>query len=395
MGSNSQYQQHKHRRITGFVEATRAAKCMHCGGLVPRGDIFKGWCATCISNWGATADRGLLDSARFAYANRLISTDIADPQRPPTAQAYERLKNRIAERRPDEWFIPMTLYVGNYTIGQAQANWNYLQALYELEVMTTAQAFKIGRESFDLLHICGRHAPMQSSSLGAFIGRVVNSPDVWATLEPRVKEYIQDFIAEQGIGFRCLVSPRRRISAISTDHHHVRRSYRRDPHYQSATERRLKKREWDAKYSGVIQPTANFWPFAVKQAPTEHDMLHAIDRATRGIPEQWRQDVCQDLVVAVLSGETTLENLRDAIPKHVSGVFKMHPIKYGHASLDAPVGHINGYGSRTLGDLLAAVEQEDREEQAATDAAPDRCGWHEGFDRPVGLASVAEVAFTK
>lgn len=387
MGS-SVYHQTKHKRIGGLVEAVRAAKCFNCGGLRPAVEIFKGWCASCLASWGATADVSMLARAReeYALAGPTIITAVSfdggsrlnQRPEPPTASAYARLKDRIASRRPDEWFIPMTLYIGNYTVGQAQANWNYLQALYELEVMTTAQAFKIGRDSFDLLHVCGRHAPMQSSSLASFIGRVVNSPGVWKTTEPRIKEYISDFISQQGIGFQCLISPRRRIDRYSGGPARTtRRSYRVDPNYVPKSK---------------IPVVPNFWPFAVRQAPTEQEMLTAIDRATRGIPEQWRQDVCQDLVVAILSGETTLDNLRDAIPKHVSNVFKMHPIKYGPASLDACLDGINGRGSRTLADILAAVEQEDREDREATHADHDRCGWHAGLDRPVGLADLGEVA---
>jgi len=245
--------------------------------------------------------------------------------------AYERLKARVVNRRPDEWFIPMVLYVGNYSIGMAQANWNFLQALYELEVMTTARAYKIGGESHELLHICGRHAPMQGGSLAAFIGRVVNSREVWRDVEPAMKEWLRDFIAAQAFGFQAMTGPRTRIAALTWER--TRRHYRRDPSLKPA----------------AYTPVTPYWPFAAKRVPEEHEMLHAIDRLTKALPEQWRQDVCQDLVVSVLSGDVTLDNLRDALPKYVREVFKMHPVKYGPLSLDAP---IRDDSTRTLGDSL-------------------------------------------
>lgn len=245
---------------------------------------------------------------------------------------YERVKTRVVNRQPDEWFIPMVLYLGNYSIGMAQANWNFLQALYELEVMTTARAFKIGKESHDLLHLCGRHAPMQGQTLASFMGRVVHSPEVWRDVETPMKEWIRDFIYGQGVGFQAMAGPRTRISALTWDR--TRRSYRRDPSLRPA----------------CYAPITPYWPFAAKRIPEEHEMLHAIDGLTRGLPEQWRQDVCQDLVVAVLSGDVTLDNLRDALPKHVREVYKMHPIKYGPMSLDAPIGHDS---PRTLNDTLS------------------------------------------
>lgn len=390
MPGSSVYQQNKHRQfVGGLLRAQRAAKCYNCDGLAPAADIFKGWCPKCLAAWGSTADQTALAVAREVYSqrNEFIRAE------PPTARAYERLKDRIAERRPDDWFIPMTLYVGNYTIGQAQANWNYLQAMYELEVMTTGQAFKIGKESHDLLHVCGRHAPMQQMSLAAFIGRVINSPDVWRDVEPRMQEYIRDFIAQQGGNFAILTTERRRIDAIAKLGVRTRRAYRIDPNRKTRAQVKQEKAAWEEKFGEPLPTVPSFWPFAVRQAPDEHTMLQEIDRLTRGVPEQWRQDVCQDLVVAVLSGEVTLPNLKDAVKEHIGRVFKMHPIKYGDVSLDAP---IHGDGTRTLAELLAYVPQEDTDESEHQYPHHNshelaRGGWHEGFDRPVGISRIGDI----
>lgn len=389
MAGASAFLQNKHRQWSGLQCAPRAVRCHNCGGLVTREEVFKGWCASCIASWGRTADTELIDSARVKFACQ--SAELVEP---PTARAYERLKARIAERRPDEWFIPMTLYVGNYTIAQAQANWNYLQALYELEIMTTAQVFKMGKESSDLLHICGRHAPMQQSSLGSFLGRVINSPDVWRDVEPQMQEYINDFIAEQCGNFRVWTLPRRRIARYSLPGQKAsRRVYRYDPARKTRAQKTAEREVWQAKYGEKPKAVPKFWPFAVRQAPTEHEMLMAIDRMTVGIPEQWRQDVCQDLVVAVLSGEVSLDNLRDAIPEHLRRVFKMHPIKYGDRSLDAPV---YGDGPRTMHELVGAAAVEIDEDECSREHDSETHtfavgGWHEGFDRPVGLARMGEL----
>lgn len=383
----SVYHQTKHKQWSGLQCAPRASKCFNCGGLCTQEEIFKGWCASCLASWGRSADRALIESARLNYTTqgRIVE--------PPTAKTYERLKSRIAERRPDEWFIPMTLYVGNYTIGRAQANWNYLQALYELEIMKTAQAVKLGRESHDLLHLCGRHAPMQQSSLGSFIGRVINSPEVWRDIEPRMREYIQDFISEQSGNFRAWVTPRRRIARYSAPgQKRSRRGYRVDPNYKTRAQKKAEQEAMEAKIGpSIIPEVPAFWPFAVRSAPDEHAMLHEIDSLTRGIPEQWRQDVCQDLVVAVLSGEVSLENLRDALPKHLRQVFLMHPIKYGDKSLDAP---IFGDGARTLHDLIAASSPDNEDDTLTHDTETHTFatgGWHEGWDRPVGLTRMGDL----
>lgn len=390
MPGSSVYQQNKHRQWSGMHWAARASKCFNCGGLATREEMFKGWCASCLASWGKTADPRLIESARIEFAAQRSAE-------PPTARSYERLKGRIAERRPDDWFIPMTLYVGNYTIGQAQANWNYLQALYELEVMSAHQAYKIGKESHDLLHICGRHAPMSGASLGSFIGRVIHSPEVWQTVEPLMREYIQDFVAQQGGNFSAWTSARRRVSRYAAQGVKTRRTWRLDPSRKTRAQIKAEHEALEAKI-GAFDPSPKpaFWPFAVRQAPDEHAMLHQIDALTRGIPEQWRQDVCQDLVVAVLSGEVSLGNLQDALPEHLRRVFKMHPIKYGEVSLDAP---IFGDGTRTLHQLIAGSHPDEHDEdgegndrqyhsEAYTFATG---GWHEGWNRPVGLTRMGDL----
>lgn len=387
MGSSA-YHQNKHKRIIGPVEAVRASKCFNCSGIAPLAAMYKGWCASCISGWGQTADPNLIASAQSAYAAQRAAE-------PPTAKAYERLKNRIADRRPDEWFIPMLLYIGGVQLGQVQANWNFLQAMYELEVRTPSQAHKIGKESADLLHLCGRHAPMQNSSLGSFIGRVMHSPEVWRDVDKHMKDYIQTFVSEAPFGFRVYTMPRTRIDRYTTHRpDKCKRAWRIEPSWKPRRQIKAEHAEWKAKYGPVNQKVTTFWPFAVKRAPEEQDMLMAIDRVTKHVPEQWRQDLCQDLVVAVLSGEVTLDNLRDALPKYVKEVFQLHPIKYGSASLDEPLWWSES-GGRTLGDTVRSIEQDDREEQPATCSHHDWFGWHEGFDRPVGAATLADVAREK
>lgn len=394
MAGNSVYLQTKHKRIIGMVDTVRASKCANCGHLVTAAEIFKGWCANCIASWGATASAAVIAAGIAAHQ--------ASKKEPPTARSYERLKARIADRRPDEWFIPMLMYIGNQTIGQMQANWNFLQALYELEVMTSAQAFKLGKESHDVLHLCGRHAPMQSISLASFIGRVIHSPEVWRDVEPRMKEYIQDFINAQNINFRALAGPRSRIAQYGARGDKTKRQWRMHPDYKSRAQRKAERgarMEWEQRYGGVIQPVPNFWPFAVRQAPTEHEMLNAIDRLTRGIPEQWRQDICQDLVVSVLAGDVTLDNLADALPEHIRGVFKAHPMKYGDISIDHPAPWA-GDDDRTLADVLSSydyIESGLFESRCSVHDDPElgETVWHEGRDRPRGLATIGNQLMHK
>jgi hypothetical protein len=235
-------------------------------------------------------------------------------------------------------------------------------------------------------------------SLASFMARVKHTQEVWTTIEPRIREYVQDFISQQGSGFQVLTTPRTRVSRVAARGDKTKRLWRRDPNYKSRSERAADKRAWAEKYAAPIKPIPAFWPFAVRQAPAEHDMLHVIDAMTRRVPEQWRQDVCQDLVVAVLSGEVSLANLRDALPKYLREVFKAHPIKYGPLSIHAPFAAMD---DRTLEDVLV-VESNYLHEAAfrARHSVHDHDDgtaevWHEGWDRPKGLATMGEVLRSK
>ena len=79
-------------------------------------------------------------------------------------------------------------------------------------------------------------------------------------------------------------------------------------------------------------------------------MLCAVDAIVpKYLPNQTRADMCQDMIVAILSGDVTLDNLKDGLPKYLKQFLKGAPSKYGHLSLDQPV----GYGdTRTLGQTL-------------------------------------------
>lgn len=87
------------------------------------------------------------------------------------------------------------------------------------------------------------------------------------------------------------------------------------------------------------EPLTEFYPYITAQPTEEHNFLIAVDSLVpKALPNQTRADVCQDMIVAILSGDVTLENLKDGLPKYLKMFLKGSPSKYGHLSLDAPAG---------------------------------------------------------
>lgn len=80
------------------------------------------------------------------------------------------------------------------------------------------------------------------------------------------------------------------------------------------------------------------------------ELIEAINRIVpRTFQDYERADICQELLLAVLEGETTIENLKDGSAECIRRYYKMHPGKFGPASLDAP---ISGTEGLTLADVL-------------------------------------------
>lgn len=238
----------------------------------------------------------------------------------------------ITTGQSDEFFIPLLLFRGNMTIGRAQALWNLTLALKEAEVDTIAKACILSGEAKDLSHLCGRHAAVQNLQLRMFWTRLMQSPSVLDS-EPNLEEYIRHVVRIS------------RSYLLRLDHIPRESIWSRQP---------WRKARRTATIASNEPAPPSFWPFLTAEPTDEHTLLLAVDGAVpKTLPEHIRQDVCQDLVVAVLSGDVSIGNLQDATPKYIKQVFKQFPIKYGPLSLDMPAPWSRD-DTRTLGELLAS-----------------------------------------
>lgn len=79
-------------------------------------------------------------------------------------------------------------------------------------------------------------------------------------------------------------------------------------------------------------------------------LVEAINEVVpRSLEAHQRADICQDLLLAVLEGETTIEKLKDGSAECVKRYYKLHPGKFGPLSFDAPIPGTDGL---TLADTL-------------------------------------------
>lgn len=375
---------HERRKATqaGMTSASleASALCMKCGALTLRAEMHKGWCVPCVALWVGTTDPWLIYQAQSHLPSGVVPVS--------RMKQIERLQEKVIEPISDDAFLPLTRFMGARGVGSQRTWWNVLQAAYEMELSTTAQIANVGHNT---MHLCGRHAPVQRLSLQGFLSRIFSSRGEFKlfTQDARFRDYWRGFINDN----RLLIFTYKQTSV--------------DVYDRAATLR------MEAKFGKIHfdKHTPAYWPFESEHAGKSReagrleelpDHVMEIGKlvAVHSMPESLREDLCQDLVVAVLTGEATLDQLRHeaTMRQYVREAFRHHPLKYGHYSLDrvanpAMFGGVDSSKSEWVTGDDISPDRADRGWLEALCVDPDeRHGWHEGRDREKGIATLGEIA---
>jgi hypothetical protein len=380
---------HERRKATqaGLTAAAleASAVCLKCATLTARDQMHKGWCLSCVAKWIDITDPWLLYQAQSQLPTRVVPRS--------TIKRVEELRSRIVEPVSDDSFLPLTQFFGSRGVGHQKTMWNFLQAMYTFELRTTGEAHKLGTVCPNTVHLCGRHAPVQRSGIEGYLSRIQSTKGDFKlfAMDKHFVDYVRGFAADN----RLVISTYRKTSI--------------DVHDRAASMRFVAK--YGKTHFDKHQPA--YWPFEsahegklrekgeMEELP---DVVMEIGKLipTASMPESLREDLCQDLVVAVLTCEITIEELRieNRMRYYIREAFKHHPLKYGRFSLDHPSPQyaFKGEDYMQSRDLVThedvSPERADRGWLAAlcVDPSEERHGWHEGHDRPRGLASLGDVA---
>lgn len=105
------------------------------------------------------------------------------------------------------------------------------------------------------------------------------------------------------------------------------------------------------KASRRVRPLL-FYPYLAHKPQDGDDeallVMEVNDAVPKNLPEEIRSDICQDLIVAILSGDIHRDELYGSVREFTRKVQKMHPMKYGDISLDAMVSADNESGRHDL-----------------------------------------------
>lgn len=323
---------------------------------------------------------------------------------------FEYLKNQIIQPGMDKHLLPLMLYRGSRSFGRMTRLWNFAITCMESEVENYTEAVKLSHNP-DFAHLCGTIKPLSSSSLPGLFGRLRDHPSVTDNI-PRLTRYVREL---PGHKFHCSpvdlytnrtdhpervppwrihgFSPERAaeiardreerigdkiIAALNreyeSDFDRAIREYDRlaarfrreqiDTAYRAARviDRDVSTHRKSADRMLARRPLEGFaYPFLAhrpKEGDAERRLVVDVNNAVpKHLPDWLRADICQDLIVAILSGEIRRDELQGSIKEYAAKVFKAHPIKYGPLSLDHP---IFDDGNTTLADTISNEEYRER-----------------------------------
>lgn len=376
---------HERRRAeqTGMVGAADVVLCEKCGASTPRSEVYKGWCLTCVGSWVETVDPLLIAQAKDQLPLEVLPLTMI--------QEIERLQERIIhDAPPDEAFLPLTQFMGLRGIGHQRALWNFLQALYVFELESVAEATRLGVVAPNTVHLCGRHAPVQRMSIQGFLSRIHSAADafhLWKQ-DRRFADYIRGFVSDN----RLSLSRYRPTGVDVYDRFANEKMWAKvgRPHFDKHTPTYW---PFEGEYNGRLRAKGE-----LEELP---DIVMEIGQLVpKHMPWSLREDLCQDLVVAVLSGDATIDGLRENIKYYVRQAFEFHPLKYGRYTLEVTEGYSEGQFDHNDGrQYRPPLTDEDADVSRAArgwlselcvEPRPVHEGWHAGRNRPVGLMTVGE-----
>lgn len=230
---------------------------------------------------------------------------------------FDDLVGLVADNPSDKEMIPILAYRGSLSLGRARTLWNLSLAMMLSDSTGADDGWRIW-EDMGFSKVVVPPIKPTYMAVNQFLGRLRDNPKV----TDRIK-YFGEWIAS--------VHPRTslltRVSVTSVQRRCAWwRTYKAKPPSLRAP-----------KYD----PYETSYPFLAHDAKRPDwgkDLTKTINELVpHSLPREIRADVCQDLAVAVLTGDLSIDEIKGAVKKAVRGVFKMHPMKYGPLSLDAPM----------------------------------------------------------
>lgn len=247
---------------------------------------------------------------------------------------FDDLANDIVRPDIDKFIHPLALYRGTRSLGQIQAKWNFAIAMMHSECESFSEGVKIANNP-EVSHLCEPRSSTQHLQLKSFFSRLHDHPRVTDNVTG-LTDYVRMLLPNGGFDLQKV-------------------SYVDRSRSTKVPWRIWRDKNKPGRTPGIITPRESlFYPYVIHKPENDDGtfeiMVLVNEVVPKNYPDHIRADICQDLVVGLLAGEIDPDELRAASKDYAKKVFEMHPLKYGHISLDAPFGPDN---ENTLLDVLA------------------------------------------
>ena len=239
------------------------------------------------------------------------------------------IENDIVRPGIEKMLLPLAMYRGSVSLGNVQRKWNFAIAMMHAEAENYGDGVKLSNNG-DYPHLCEPVTKVQHLTMRSFFSRLRLNPRVTDNI-PHLTEYVK-WVCPEGFGLTPVSLYTSRTDAASW------RIFRKSPK------------------GPRVSPKEIFYPYVIHKPNHDdggaYDMMVLVNNAVpKGLPDFLRADICQDLIVGLLSGEISKDELKGKVKGYTRKVFEMHPMKYGHLSLDAP---LYSDSDRTLADIISS-----------------------------------------
>lgn len=247
---------------------------------------------------------------------------------------FDDIANDVVRPGIEKMLVPLALYRGQTTLGRIQAKWNFAIAMMHSECESFGDGVKISNNP-SYAHLCEPHTNVQHLTMWSFFNRLRDHPTITDNI-PGLTEYAR-MLRPNGEGLLTKIP----LYAVG--------SVPRVPWRLIAKKQRGTSNLRETPVSQLFYPYVIHKP---KKDDGAFDMMVLVNSAVpKSLPPHIRADICQDLIVGLLSGEITADEIKGSVKSYSKKVFEMHPLKYGHLSFDAEMFEDGG---KTLYDVVGA-----------------------------------------
>lgn len=268
------------------------------------------------------------------------------------------LSNLVVRPGIRKFMWPICLYRGQMTPGHAHRLWNYALLMMAAEAETLADGLSLAHNPA-FAQLCGPVNRPQKQTLFSFFGRLWDNPDVTDNI-PGLTEYVR--FLDLGPSW---LKP---VSLETAQQYCAPWRVSTHPDFDRRTER---------PESGA-KPL--YYPYLAhdpkKKSNGEDLVLLANKLVPETLPHDIRADVCQELIVSILSGQISRDQAHDHVQKHIGKVFKSVEFKWTPAglkfSMDAKIRGYDEDDDRSLHDVISDGLYQHWSDQMEEADAPER-----------------------